>query len=159
MNFCKNLKEVDEKILEQKTVYFPKRESHKDKKTIVFDLDETLIHCNESINMPADVILAIKFPSGETVQAGINIRPYAKAILKELNKDFEIIVFTASHACYANKVLDLLDPEGKYIHHRLFRENCIQSEEGVYIKNLRVFGNRNLKDLLLVDNAAYSFGY
>jgi len=37
------------------------------KKTIVFDLDETLIHCNESTDIPADVIVPIKFPNNETV--------------------------------------------------------------------------------------------
>ena len=29
----------------------------------------------------------------------------------------------------------------------------------MYIKNLRVLGNRNLADILIIDNAAYSFGY
>lgn len=48
------------------------------------------------------------------------------------------MVFTASHSCYANVVLDYLDPNHKYIQYRLFRENCIQTEEGVYIKDLRV---------------------
>ena len=55
------------------------------KKTIVFDLDETLIHCNENQNLRADVYLPITFPSGDTAQAGINIRPYAKWILQELS--------------------------------------------------------------------------
>jgi len=130
-----------------------------DKKTIVFDLDETLIHCNENTSMPCDVILPIKFPHGDIIEAGINIRPYALECLEELSKYFEIIVFTASHSCYANVVLDYLDPEGKYIHHRLFRDSCVTTEEGLYIKDLRVFANRNLKDMVLVDNAVYSFGY
>lgn len=34
------------------------------KYTIVLDLDETLIHCNESIDTPYDVSLKIKFPTG-----------------------------------------------------------------------------------------------
>lgn len=38
---------------------------------------------------------------------------------------FEIIVFTASHSCYAKTVIDHLDPEGKYIHNKFFREHCI----------------------------------
>ena len=38
-----------------------------DFKTIIFDLDETLIHCNENVHMPSDVILKIKFPTGETI--------------------------------------------------------------------------------------------
>lgn len=37
-----------------------------DKKTVVFDLDETLIHCNENQNLKADVYLPITFPSGDT---------------------------------------------------------------------------------------------
>lgn len=159
LTFCKYLKPVDPKVLTQKKVFLPKRASHKDKKTVVFDLDETLIHCNESADVPSDIVLPIKFPHGEIIEAGINIRPYAFEILKELSQDFEIIVFTASHSCYANVVLDYLDPEQQYIHHRLFRESCVVSDEGVYIKDLRVFGNRNLQDLVLVDNAAYSYGY
>ncbi len=39
-----------------------------DKKTIVFDLDETLIHCNENTRIPSDVVLAIKFPQGEIIE-------------------------------------------------------------------------------------------
>ena len=36
-------------------------DEYKGKKTLVFDLDETLIHCNESLEIPNDVILPIKF--------------------------------------------------------------------------------------------------
>jgi len=43
-------------------------------------------------------------------KAGINIRPYTIECLKELSLYYEIIVFTASHSCYANVVLDYLDP-------------------------------------------------
>jgi len=130
-----------------------------DKKTIIFDLDETLIHCNENTSMPCDVILPIKFPNGDIIEAGINIRPYTMELLEELSKYYEIIVFTASHSCYANVALDYLDPENKYIHHRLFREHCITTEEGLYIKDLRILANRDLKDVVIVDNAVYSFGY
>ena len=35
-----------------------------DKKTVVFDLDETLIHCNENLEAPYDVRLPITFPNG-----------------------------------------------------------------------------------------------
>jgi CTD small phosphatase-like protein 2 len=52
-------------------------------------------------------------------------------VLRELSKYFEIIVFTASHASYANAVLDHIDPDKAYIAHRLFRDNCIHTDEGV----------------------------
>lgn len=35
----------------------------------------------------------------------------------------------------------------------------MQTEEGAYVKDLRVIGNRRLSDMLLVDNAVYSFAY
>jgi len=159
LSFLKNTKSTDPAVLAQKRVNLPRRDTHKDKKTLVFDMDETLIHCNESLDMPADVILPIIFPNGEVVEAGINVRPYALEILRELSQHYEIMVFTASHSCYANVVLDYLDPHEEFIHHRLFRESCVVTDEGLHIKDLRVIGNRNLDDLILIDNAAYSYGF
>lgn len=159
LTFVKTLKATDPSVIAQKKVNLPRREAHKNRKTLVFDMDETLIHCNESTDMPSDVILPILFPNGEIVEAGVNVRPYAIECLKELSQYYEIVVFTASHSCYANVVLDYLDPQGQYIHHRLFRESCVVTDEGVHIKDLRVIGNRNLQDLVLIDNAAYSFGF
>lgn len=69
-----------------------------------------------------------------------------------------MIVFTASHKCYADVVLDYLDPQHELIHHRLYRENCV-SVQGVYIKDLRVLVNRSLAHTVIVDNAAFSFAY
>ena len=106
----------------------------------------------------ADIQIFISFPSGEQVQAGINIRPYAQELLTSANKDFEVIVFTASHQCYADKVLDFLDPTRRLIHHRLYREHCLNID-GVNIKDLRIFSNRRVEDIVIVDNAAYSFAY
>lgn len=69
------------------------------------------------------------------------------------------MVFTASHKAYADVVLDHLDPERSLIQYRLYRDHCIRTEEGIYIKDLRIITNRQLKDLIIVDNAVYSFGY
>ena len=59
-------------------------------KTIVFDLDETLIHCVDDVDRDnPDVIIPIKFSEDpEPVLAGINIRPYAKECLKAANEHF-----------------------------------------------------------------------
>ncbi|CAD8096257.1 unnamed protein product [Paramecium sonneborni] len=147
--------QLDLNFDEEKIVNLPRANNLK---TIIFDLDETLIHCNENTQMVGDVILPITFPNGETVQASINIRPYAQKVLQTLSKHFEIIIFTASHSSYANIVIDYLDPKKQWISHRLFRENCLQTTEGAYVKDLRVLGNRKLSNVLLVDNASYSFG-
>lgn len=69
------------------------------------------------------------------------------------------MVFTASHQSYADVVLDYLDPKRELIEHRLYRDSCMVTEEGVYIKDLRIIKNRSLKEMVIVDNAVYSFGF
>jgi CTD small phosphatase-like protein 2 len=96
-----------------KEVFLPK--SNKEK-VLIFDLDETLIHCVDDMeNENPDVVLKINFPNGEIVEAGINLRPYAVECLKEANKKYQVVVFTASHKFYADVVLDYLDPTGELI--------------------------------------------
>ena len=52
-------------------------------KTLIFDLDETLVHCIDDIaTNPYDHKISVTFPTGETIDAGINIRPYAYECLK-----------------------------------------------------------------------------
>lgn len=96
--------------------------------------------------------------NGEQIDAGINIRPYAITLLNQLVKHFELIIFTASHSCYADVVLDYLDPERQLFQHRLYREHCYESDKGMYIKDLRII-NRPLSDMVLIDNAAYSYSF
>lgn len=79
--------------------------------------------------------------------------------MKELSQIFEIVVFTASHSCYANVVLDYLDEKKELIHHRMYREHCIGTKEGVFIKDLRIINNRKPENMIIVDNAAYSFAF
>ncbi len=126
--------------------------------TIVFDLDETLAHCVTDESQKADQQITVTLPSGEKIKAGVNIRPCAVECLTELAKDFELIVFTASHPYYAERVIGLLDPEKKLFAHRLFRTNCIKTDSGFYIKDLRIL-NRDLASVVIVDNSILSFAF
>ncbi len=76
-----------------------------------------------------------------------------------MSKEFEVMIFTASHSCYANVVLNILDPHNEFITYRLFRDQCLQTNEGIFIKDLRIIANRSLENMLIVDNATYSFGF
>lgn len=78
-------------------------------------------------------------------------------MLRELNKYYEIMVFTASYGFYAEKVIDYLDPSRELISYVLNRDNCFISEDETHIKDLRILKNRDLKNVVLVDNAACSF--
>lgn len=78
--------------------------------------------------------------------------------MTKLKADFEIIVFTSSAPDYANKIISVIDKKNDIFSFRLFREHCYPTEKGLYIKDLRVL-NRSEKAILLVDNAAYSYGF
>ena len=87
----------------------------------------------------------------------VNIRPYARHVLRLLSQFYQVIVFTASHYTYANTILDYLDPTGELLAARYYRDSCHTSIDKVHIKDLRIF-DRDLKDVILVDNAAHCFG-
>jgi CTD small phosphatase-like protein 2 len=69
-----------------------------------------------------------------------------------------VCVFTASQPAYADAVLNFLDPDGSLIHHRLYREHCLEVH-GLRIKDLRIIENWDPARILIIDNAPYSFGY
>ena len=94
----------------------------------------------------------------DSVEAGLNIRPFAQDVLELANKYFEVIIFTASLQSYADVVIDILDPDRELVHHRLYRESCVITD-GVYVKDMRIFKDRKLTDIMLIDNSAYSFAY
>lgn len=151
---------VNKNEIKTRSVKLPAFRNSLIKKTIIFDLDETLVHCIDDIEKnPCDQEISVTFPNGETVKAGINIRPYAIECLKKANESYQVVVFTASHRAYADVVLDILDPTNELIQFRLYRDHCIRTEEGIYVKDLRIISNRDLNDLIIVDNAVYSFGY
>merc|ERR1712232_735711 len=85
------------------------------------------------------------------MDAHVFIRPYAEVILSYLAECCEVVVFTASAAAYADRVLDFLDPEKKKISHRLYRPSCTEIGGG-YFKDMRLLGRRQ-EDSILVDNS------
>ena len=80
-------------------------------------------------------------------------RPYLFNFLNSVSKLYEIIIFTAGLKEYAKIVLDLIENRlGKKIFdHRLYRENTISNDEGVFIKDLSKIG-RSLQKIIIVDN-------
>ena len=63
--------------IQDKVIHLPEPLQGDNRKCLIFDMDETLIHCVDDIEAQnPDVILEIDFPGEETVCAGINLRPY-----------------------------------------------------------------------------------
>ena len=126
------------------------------KPTLVLDLDETLVHCTvEAIPNP-DLTFPVNF-NGVLYIVYVRKRPYLDYFLEAVSRSFEVVVFTASQKVYADVLLDLLDPEKKYVKHRLFRESCV-CVQGNYLKDLHVCG-REYHKTALVDNSPHAYGY
>jgi len=81
-------------------------------------------------------------------------RPGVDDFMKRVGELYEVVVFTASLAKYADPVLDLLDKH-KVVRFRLFREAC-SNHKGNYVKDLGLIG-RPLKDTIIIDNSPLSY--
>ena len=125
------------------------------KKTLVLDLDETLIHSAfEPFKPKDDIILKMRI---KNIEYTIHVlkRPFVDKFLDAVSKLFEVVIFTASIPEYANPLLNKLDPFNK-IFYRLYREHCTKTAEGLFIKDLNKLG-RNLKDVIIIDNNPISY--
>ena len=164
----------------------------KNKKILILDLDETLVHAdffeeldeNKIKKNKYDAIISFytsenqtnannnndntdnnttddesKDDSCEKVlnKVGIFLRPKVKEFLEEISKYFLIGIFTASIPEYADAVINYLDPEEKYIKFKLYRNDCINVQDLVRVKDLKIFGEENLDRIVLLDNNIYSF--
>lgn len=143
-------------ISEERKVWLPPLSPSAKIQTLTLDLDETLVHCSIEPVAKYDWSFPVSF-NGTDYQVYVKKRPYLDYFLEIVAKSFEVIVFTASQKVYADVLLDLLDPEKKYIRHRLFREACVPVQ-GNYIKDLQVLG-RDLNKTVLVDNSPHAYGF
>jgi len=127
----------------------------KGKKTLVLDLDETLVHSSFFPFEKNDIVLNVNL-DGVYYNIYVLIRPWVEKFIQEMGKYFEIIIFTASIAAYASPLLDILD-KGKNIQYRLYREHC-NFVNGVFIKDLKRL-NRSLKDVIIIDNSPLAYAF
>lgn len=129
--------------------------------TLVLDLDETLVHCrregssssSRSTVSTVSPDLVVTFDE-QPRRGSVGFRPHVKFFLETVSKHFEVVVFTASQQSYADKVLNALDPQGKWIEHRLYRGHCTELR-GAFFKELGLLG-RPLSQCILVDNSPIS---
>lgn len=81
-------------------------------------------------------------------------RPWVDQFMAAMGEVYEVVVFTASLAKYADPLLDLLDPKS-LVRLRLFRDSCCPYE-GNYVKDLSRLG-RELRDTIIIDNSPHSY--
>jgi len=124
--------------------------------TLVLDLDETLLHSTITPIPKPDLVIPVGC-NGQEFQVYVKKRPHLQEFLDEVSSMFEVIVFTASQRVYAEKLLNILDPDRKWIKYRQYRDSCVEVE-GNFLKDLTVLG-RDLATTIIVDNSIHAFAY
>ncbi|GAA5895367.1 hypothetical protein JCM5296_002388 [Sporobolomyces johnsonii] len=152
------------------TIPRPVRTPRLTPKTLVLDLDETLIH---STSRPSASMMGrggraapkgLKATVVEVVLDGrstvytVYKRPWVDFFLRKVSSWYTVIIFTASLPEYADPVIDWLDGgdgRGGLIGGRLFRAQCL-ARNGSYVKDLSVV-EKDLARVCLVDNSPVSY--
>jgi len=137
----------------QKFLLPPLKAEQSHMKCLVLDLDETLVHSSFKPIPDPDFTVDIEL-DGAIHRVYVRKRPGVDHFLREVGKKFEIVVFTASLAKYADPLLDVLDKD-HVVQYRLFREACVQ-HYGNYVKDLTHLG-RVLESSIIVDNSPFSY--
>jgi RNA polymerase II subunit A small phosphatase-like protein len=77
------------------------------RKTLVLDLDETLVHSqfDEVKNSPPDYTIPVEIDN-KTCKIFVQKRPGAEYFLEEMAKYYEVVIFTASLSKYADPLMD-----------------------------------------------------
>ena len=143
-NFFKNEKYISSPILNSQK---------NNKKILILDLDETLVHSAfYPFERKSDIILQINL-EGKNHTIHVLKRPNLDYFLKKVSELFNIVIFTASIKEYAEPLINILDKEKKF--GRMYRQNCLYNN-GVYIKDLKKIG-QNYQDMIIIDNNPISF--
>ena len=153
---------LNEKIINKETLippectkipYIPEKINNK-QKTLVIDLDETLVHSYFEKEPPykPDISFDIEI-TGIAIHISTLIRPGTYQFLEKLSNKYEIIIFTASLSQYAIPLLNEID-KNKYCKYTLFREHCYTFDNKGnpgYVKDLSKL-NRDLNNTIIIDN-------
>ncbi|KAH9483063.1 CTD nuclear envelope phosphatase 1 [Psilocybe cubensis] len=144
-------------------------------KTLVLDLDETLIHStsrpipfetstgsgilslgsfgrsNKGAGHMVEVVLG-----GRSTIYHVYKRPFVDFFLRTVSSWYTLVIFTASMQEYADPVIDWLDAGRGILEHRFFRDSCTQLPNGSYTKDLSLI-EADLSRVCLVDNSPISY--
>lgn len=122
-------------------------------KTLVLDLDETLVHSQFNQIKNPDFVIPVDI-DGNVCNIYVQKRPGVDNFLKVMSEYFELVIFTASLSKYADPLMDQMDTN-RYCTSRLFREHCTYLNN-VFTKDMSKLG-RNSKDAIIIDNSPAAY--
>lgn len=142
--------------------------SHLQQKTLILDLDETLIHSlSRGGRMSSGHMVEVKLNSPVGVPGSgtigpqhpilyyVHKRPHCDEFLRKVCKWYKLVIFTASVQEYADPVIDWLEQERKFFSARYYRQHCT-FRNGAYIKDLSSV-EPDLSRVCILDNSPMSY--
>lgn len=138
----------------------PQSKDKQGKKTLILDLDETLVHSSfkPHPSRMADIMLPVNIDGRDSL-VYVLVRPGAVEFCERMSQIYEVVIFTASLSKYAEPLVRMLDRSEIWCSHLLFREHCtfVEAQEA-FVKDLSLIG-RDLKDLIIIDNSPTSYHF
>eukprot|EP00099_Drosophila_melanogaster_P019162 NP_610404.1 uncharacterized protein Dmel_CG8584 [Drosophila melanogaster] len=139
------------------------------RKTLVLDLDETLVHscyldpdthdnvgCSQlPEHAQPDYVLNISIDGMEPIVFRVFKRPHVDEFLDFVSKWYDLVIYTASLEVYAAQVVDHLDAGRGLITRRFYRQHCRASSPMVS-KDLTLV-TPDMSGVLIIDNSPYAY--
>ncbi|KAK3953783.1 HAD-like domain-containing protein [Pseudoneurospora amorphoporcata] len=141
----------------------------KHQKTLILDLDETLIHSmSKGGRMSSGHMVEVRLNTTYVGVGGqqtigpqhpilyyVHKRPHCDEFLRRVSKWYNLVVFTASVQEYADPVIDWLESDRKYFSARYYRQHCT-FRHGAFIKDLSSV-EPDLSKVMILDNSPLSY--
>lgn len=125
------------------------------RKTLILDLDETLIHSlSKGGKMSSGHMVEVRLGT-HAILYYVHKRPFCDFFLEKVALWYDIVIFTASVQEYADPVIDWLEQDRKYFKARYYRQHCT-FKFGAYMKDLTV-AEHDLSKAIIVDNSPLSY--
>lgn len=128
------------------------------KKTLVLSLEDCLLKTSMyKEEMPR---VDGSFQKFNNLKIFVCFRPYLISFLQNLQKYFEIILWSSSQTEFTKEIISILDPyPHEYFSYILDITHCQKSkDESLHIKNLDILlKNRSLKDIIIVDSSMQNY--
>ena len=143
--------------------FFPKRRiiAPKKLKTLILDLDETLIHSTATTTTNCsdfDFIVEVLVNRASCIYY-VYKRPNLDYFLNVVSNWYNLVIYTASVKEYADPVVNLIDETGKFFKRRFFRSDCTKTPSAHYLKDISIVDGGDISKICLLDNSAASFAF
>ncbi|KAH8361173.1 hypothetical protein KR200_003753, partial [Drosophila serrata] len=140
------------------------------RKTMVLDLDETLIHacisgysaqktgclCRVPEHIEPDFVISVDYGRDKLVPIRVFKRPHVDTFLNLVTNWYDVVIFTASLEDYANQVLDVLDAGRGILNRRYYRQHC--RADKFLTKDLNILGT-DIGRTFIIDNLPKAYAH